>query len=458
MLTLTYQSNNRAILRLTSRGWRDKQDRATLPPYLPPLDMGSEFQDSGLRVNPTERIKPGWGLPANPTRFGLAAKDRIRRAGGAIDRLGLTKQSVFLTGTLPGSTSEAIAALAAWSGYLINNLRQWLRDLADKLGAEFYFFSVWEWQKRGALHLHACLATGSESLLERVEKGWKSYWIRQLVKVSAKSGVDLFQRGSGGSWIGKKSQTQTDCQRVSRSVSSYIAKYTSKDKSPTPSEQTPPYPSRWWSQSRNLKSVISTFERKFTSLRSYRQDYDILKQIRSKLKAFAFSETERGSRFDPRSKTIYLQFDRELAPPEIATKLIETLGEEYFTRSSCLLEAKMYTPRSVYVFRTEYNNLCYQKPREIQACREIYAKQLNINVRDVTTRGENLEPSQYRQFQAFVLVYSSGYLAINELWDDCFSLARAGGLYTRVLEILSQEIARERQTPGAASPSNPEHC
>lgn len=232
-----------------------------------PLDWKSET-DSDTPVNPLEEnpglslvsnskslgLTTGYGLlPSKPTAFGPSARRKIMRAGGALEKSVLSPdECLFLTATLPGSTSESFKALAEWSGYIVNNLKAWISNhVAAKL--DFY---VWEYQRRGALHLHYCVHVPCESSRIHIQDGFKNWWITILHRVGEKSLTDLFRKNSKFSHLSDTSKTRAVAEICRKSPARYLAKYLSKSKSKLKGRARFFTPSRWWGTSRPLKKLL----------------------------------------------------------------------------------------------------------------------------------------------------------------------------------------------------------
>lgn len=211
----------------------------TKPPRESPLDITSDFQEC------LKPLKSGFGGLPRKTVFGLNAKRTIQRVGGVCDRLYKNEEFVFLTGTLPGSTPEAVETIARWSGFLVESLKNWVAYYVQER-IDFY---VWEWQKRGALHLHYAVHVPDPARRKLVINRFKEQWIRLLEAVCCKSGVDVFARQSGGTWRHLTGAVQAYAQPVRKSVAAYLAKYCSKGHK---TELARFYPSRWWGCSRAL--------------------------------------------------------------------------------------------------------------------------------------------------------------------------------------------------------------
>lgn len=204
-----------------------------------PLDITSDFAES------SKPLKSGYGGLPRKTVFGLNAKRTIQRVGGVCDKLYPHDEFVFLTGTLPGSTPESLRAIAEWSGYIVHALKDWVGYYVEER-VDFY---VWEWQKRGALHLHYAVHVPDAERRELVLSRFKAQWIRLLESVCEKSGVDVFARATGGTWRHLTGAVKAVAQVVRKSVAGYLSKYCSKGHD---TAQAFYYPSRWWGCSRAL--------------------------------------------------------------------------------------------------------------------------------------------------------------------------------------------------------------
>jgi hypothetical protein len=135
-------------------------------------------------------------------------------------------QGLFLTGTHPGSTDESMECIAAYSGYLTDLLKHWLKD---KLGKNFAVFGAWEPQKRGALHFHWCVQSLDRTALEAVKSEFHDYWRKLLVDLSRKTGIDLFRKDARKTWIQDARFPRTDAGWLRCNAGRYLAKYIGKD-------------------------------------------------------------------------------------------------------------------------------------------------------------------------------------------------------------------------------------
>lgn len=217
------------------------------------LDISGELE-SNERIG-VPALKPGFGMRPRETHFGLKGKRTLLRAGAALEQEGYApEQILFFTGTLPGSTHEAMAAIADYSSFLVHRLKAWVNwHVPEKL--DFY---VWELQKRGALHLHYAVCCRDYETGERLLSGFKAQWIRLLDAVSELSGVDVYQRSGGGTWAKNKQKVQAYAQRVRKSVAAYLAKYCGKgsDSRHVYKDGRAICPTRWWGVSRPLMAIL----------------------------------------------------------------------------------------------------------------------------------------------------------------------------------------------------------
>ena len=159
---------------------------------------------------------------------------------------------IFFTGTLPGSTPAAMLALSQWSGFIVHRLKAWIASRVDNP----HLIYCWEWQKRGALHLHLSLWVENPEERREVYAGLRAAWIRLLLSVSDKSGCDLFARAGGrGTWRRCLDKVRARAEWVKKSVAAYLGKYMGKSCSPGDAPGRFFYPSRWWGSTMNLKRL-----------------------------------------------------------------------------------------------------------------------------------------------------------------------------------------------------------
>lgn len=218
------------------------------------LDIINEFQ---TKIKPTK--KGGWGHLANPTTFTKNARHRLLEAGAIVDKH-CRLNAWEITCTLPGGTTAALRTLAENTGWLMNELTQIIRRAKCT-----YWFYVWEFQRRGALHLHLLIADPQKNL-ETLAHKLESRWWRTLDYLSEKNQVDLYERRHGGSWRDAPSNWQSHIAPIEKSVAAYFSKYASKNVKPSSSRSyrpSPFSPSRWWGCSTEIKAKIKAYRRKW---------------------------------------------------------------------------------------------------------------------------------------------------------------------------------------------------
>lgn len=213
--------------------------------------------DLPLSLETNSKTKPnsaGYGsLPIKPTAFGPNARRQIMRAGGALDS-SITDPSecLFLTATLPGSTEAAFKAIAAWSGYIVNSLKAWI---SNHISAKLDFY-CWEYQRRGALHLHYCVHAQDAAARTHIQRGFKDWWIGILHRVGEKSLTDLFRKNSKYTHLSDPSQVRAVAEVCRKSPARYLAKYLSKSAKKPKGRGRFFTPSRFWGTSRPLKALL----------------------------------------------------------------------------------------------------------------------------------------------------------------------------------------------------------
>ena len=224
--------------------------------YPRPLDYRSEVQGiSGDR-------RKAWHLPTRKY-FRASGRIRVMECASIAERL-YGKSAIFCTMTIPGSGWRIAAAIAGSSGKIINRVKQWFRD---NLTDTYSFFSVWEWQKRGMLHLHCCVASNEREKLENLRQGLKQRWITLLQDISWDCRIDVFRKNSNWTWQDDLETCQMEAVWVTKSISRYLAKYASK----CVSTQTRPRffcPTRWWSTDRGT-ARLAAMERTEVLLRGF---------------------------------------------------------------------------------------------------------------------------------------------------------------------------------------------
>lgn len=206
------------------------------------------------------RSSTGYGsLPPKPTVFGLNAKRVMVRSGAAMEKsVNDPSECLFLTGTLPGSEDMAFYALAAWSGHVVNRLKAWI---AHHVRAKLDFY-CWEYQKRGALHLHYCVHIPDAAKRSFIQSGFHAWWVGILHDVGDRENVDLFRKNKHYSHRSDTSKVRAVAEVCRKSPARYLAKYLSKSAVKMKGKARFFSPSRWWGTSRPLKNCLASLSTK----------------------------------------------------------------------------------------------------------------------------------------------------------------------------------------------------
>lgn len=188
------------------------------------------------------------------TAFGNYARRRLKEAGAALQRsIAAPEEALFLTGTLPSVDVEAWRALAVCSGYVVHRLKAWI---AKRLKSKLDFY-VWEWQKRGALHLHYVVAAPDFEIRTKIKEGFHAQWIRLLQDVEAITGVSMFTGSHGRDWSEAPEKIRTEAAECRVDVSRYLSKYLSKGTNPKDAASLGRFcPTRWFGVSRPLSQRV----------------------------------------------------------------------------------------------------------------------------------------------------------------------------------------------------------
>lgn len=222
--------------------YRESQQRA--------LDITADFQRAHKRTK--KEYRHGWGYPTRTTEFGRYARHTILEAGSIASRgIGGDGKGVEVTLTLPGSGSDIYRTLSEWSGYAVNRLLQYIRRHAR--GCDWFY--VWEWQQRGALHLHMALSGMPQVQLLSLGYKIRRAWYKVLGDISTRSGVDLwFNRYRNRRNTTEDANKANRVAEIRKNLAAYFSKYVSKQALTKPGKVGTAFypPSRWWGISRAL--------------------------------------------------------------------------------------------------------------------------------------------------------------------------------------------------------------
>lgn len=216
------------------------------------LDIIQKFQRS--KKKPRMRLN-------RPKDFTKESGQKLRESGAAVDIAcnGETRFCHEVTLTLPANHHDAFTALAAYSGYVINRLFQPIRR---KYGEMCLWFFVWEYQKRGALHVHICIYHPDECEGLYIAAQLIEQWHKILCDLCVMADCDMFSRKD------KKSSTirynhQHHTAPIKKAVGAYFSKYAGKEESKQ-SWYCQKYPvSRFWGSCKAIKEIIKAHSLEF---------------------------------------------------------------------------------------------------------------------------------------------------------------------------------------------------
>jgi hypothetical protein len=244
----------------------------------PPLDILLKLATTQNDEKPPDERKsrPGYGSAGVPRKFSTYGRRQILRAGGAIDRTVTSNaECVFFTGTLPGNTKECKVAIAKWSSWAIHRFKTWVNRIVP-CQMDLY---CWEFQKRGALHLHYVVVVPEASLRSRIIAGAKHQWQLIIDAIGKKEGVDMWRKNAHFTHSNNKEVLQTRAVECEKSVAAYLSKYISKcERQRIDNHWSDCYPNRLWGISRPLLARLKELTRQLTVEVSYRRSLERVRE------------------------------------------------------------------------------------------------------------------------------------------------------------------------------------
>ena len=209
-------------------------------------------------------------------QFGNIQAQKIHECGAAMEMLSSDPRfSHVTTLTLPANNQDAFECIAAHSGAIINSLFQPLRD---KYPDTNHWFFVWEYQKRGALHLHIAHYHPDESEGMLIGNILIEQWHKILCEISDTSGIWMLSGKHKGDYEMKEFY-QHHTQPMRKSVAGYFAKYASKASQKEENNYIRKFsqiypPSRFWGSSSQIKMIVSANH--FHNCRDYTESKDFM--------------------------------------------------------------------------------------------------------------------------------------------------------------------------------------
>lgn len=228
------------------------------PPNLTLVQYSKRPEDGSSIASKEKPRRAGYGCLGRSSAFSNLSRRTLLRAGAAMQRGHPANECLFLTTTIPGSTSASFRAIAEWSGFAVQRLKAWI----GKRVKENLSLYVWEWQRRGALHLHYVVHVENPDLRQYIQENLQAQWIRILDAISCNSGVDVYAKSAGFTHSANKSVVQCRAEVCKYSIAGYLAKYLGKGSNSTSVPSRLKFtPSRWYGVSRPLHALIRKYSR-----------------------------------------------------------------------------------------------------------------------------------------------------------------------------------------------------
>ena len=218
-----------------------------------PLDIISKLEPGELMDSPQDSLKPGWGGVSSVSGFSVNGRRKLLRCGAAMAAVCDRPQEViFITCTIPGSTYDCKKAIANYSAYAVHRLKSWIAKRVDSK-LDMY---VWEFQKRGMLHLHYAVVCKNEDTRKYVIDNVKKAWTAIVNAIGRKANVDMWRKSKDYTHKNNQDVIKVDAQECYKSVANYLAKYVSKSQQQYENNHWKECkPSRYWGISRPLTAL-----------------------------------------------------------------------------------------------------------------------------------------------------------------------------------------------------------
>lgn len=258
-MIITRFPNNEVRVRIPPPPAKRKKRNSPRPRVAVPLNLSIVaelrrfFPEAFAPEKKDDKIRVGYGKPGRPSELGIRARRQIVRAGSLLGDDVQRSNVVFLTSTLPGSTLDALMAIAAWSSWAVHELLTVIPRILRTPASELRWIWVWEHQKRGALHWHCAIACPDYLSSLRLRSKFRDLWVRILRTIGEKSGTDIAARADGGTWKDNPELWRVEAAPARKNPSRYLAKYLSKGSRALSSAFFPP---RWYGGSRNLIRLL----------------------------------------------------------------------------------------------------------------------------------------------------------------------------------------------------------
>lgn len=174
-----------------------------------PLGSRAKLRHKNLSIARLSTTLRAWSvavslvLPAGKGGLGKKKKASWKTLRNARERMAAIEQRYgvancgFLTLTLPSVNKDAFEALARYSSYAMDRLNRVFNRYF--IGQNLARVSVWEYQKRGALHCHLLIASHCMHAIKKAEliAYMQKAWYRILSDIGEMWGANMFVSSNG---------------------------------------------------------------------------------------------------------------------------------------------------------------------------------------------------------------------------------------------------------------------
>lgn len=174
-----------------------------------PLGSRAKVRHKNLSIARLSTTLRAWSaavslvLPAGKGGLGKKKKASWKTLRNARERMAAIEQRYgiancgFLTLTLPSVNADAFEALARYSSYAMDRLNRVFNRYF--VGQNLARVSVWEYQKRGALHCHLLIASHCMHAIKKTEliAHMQKAWYRILSDIGEMWGANMFVSSNG---------------------------------------------------------------------------------------------------------------------------------------------------------------------------------------------------------------------------------------------------------------------
>lgn len=191
-----------------------------------------DFWDERLAINEDLSVlPPGKGSLGNKQKASWKTCNNAYERLAAIEKEYGKRGCLFITLTQPSTDKRAFEALARWSSYAVDRLNRSIKRMMGD--SDHCRVSVWEYQKRGSLHMHMVIGSDwvRKCSVSAVQKVLSKKWYSILEDISKRFesipflGSNGVQRSYGDLMDIHGGEHFCNVQRVKLSVCAYLAKY-----------------------------------------------------------------------------------------------------------------------------------------------------------------------------------------------------------------------------------------